>query len=465
MTDSSRDQRIGFIGTGNIGNPMARQLIRGGHQLVVFDLRPEVMENLLELGAESADSAAEVASRSSVVFTSLPGPPQIEAATDWLLKESSPEPLPGDIHVDLSTNSLRGVQRIVGLETDAGVVHIDAPVTGGVVRAGQGELTVYGSGDPETFERVRPLLDHIGSNVFHLGDAGMGCLYKLVNNSIVLSGHMIVQEALVLGAKAGLDVPDLVEKLRLGTARPYMGLVDHFLARQWENPPSTMVIAEKDVRLALELARDQQVAMPVANAVHQTYLTALAAGFDELHHYSTIDILAAAAGTSRFQRYLPRSPSQGELPKAEGVPPNRAQSPRIHRMLLHRRQRRPRRHPQHRYQHIASLLRCDHIIKLIAPTRVDRRVPLPHFRRPLIAQTLGLSRIFTLHLANPVAVDQQRRSLPSPIPPDSAVGQASRMSRGAYELPIAAGPNPYALRNWIVYRGTVRFWCAMIGRA
>jgi 3-hydroxyisobutyrate dehydrogenase len=295
MADSSRDQYIGFVGTGNIGNPMARQLIRGGHQLVVFDLRPEAMENLLELGAEPAESAAEVASRCSIVFSSLPGPLQIEAATlgpEGILAGASP----GDIHIDLSTNSPASVQRIVQLETDAGITHVDAPVTGGVVRAGEGTLTVLGSGDAETFERIRPLLDHIGANVFHLGEAGMGCLYKLINNSIVLSGHMIVQEALVLGAKAGLDVPDLVEKLRLGTARPYMGLVDQFLAKQWENPTSTMMIAEKDTRLALELARENQVAMPVANAVHQYYLAALAAGFNELHHYSTQDLIEAAAG-------------------------------------------------------------------------------------------------------------------------------------------------------------------------
>ena len=295
MPDSSRDQLIGFIGTGNIGNPMARQLIRGGHQLVVFDLRPEVMENLLELGAESATSSAEVAARCSVVFSSLPGPPQIEAASagpDGILAGASP----GDVHIDLSTNSLRGVQRIVQLETDAGIIHIDAPVTGGVVRAGEGTLTVYGSGDQKTFERVRPLLDHIGTNVFHLGEAGMGCLYKLVNNVIVLSGHMIVHEALVLGAKAGLDMPDLVEKLRLGTARPYMGVVDEFLAKDWEHPTSTTFIAEKDVALALELARDHQVPMPVANATHQTYLATLAAGFGELHHFSAQNVLEAAAG-------------------------------------------------------------------------------------------------------------------------------------------------------------------------
>ncbi len=295
MPDSTRDQYIGFIGTGNIGNPMARQLIRGGHQLIVYDLRPEAIENLLELGAEPAASPSEVASRCSVVFTSLPGPPQIEAATagpGGILTGASP----GDIHVDLSTNSLKGVQRMLALEADAGVVHIDAPVTGGVVRAGQGTLTVYGSGDAETFERVRPLLEHIGANVFHLGEAGMGCLYKLVNNVIVLSGHMIVHEALVLGAKAGLDMRDLVEKLRLGTARPYMFMVDELLAKQWENPTSQGFIAEKDLALALELARDTQVPMPVANAVHQTYLAMLAAGFGELHHYSAQNVLEAAAG-------------------------------------------------------------------------------------------------------------------------------------------------------------------------
>ena len=295
MSDSSRDRLIGFIGTGNIGNPMARQLIRGGHQLVIYDLRPEVMENLLELGAESAASAAEVASRCSVVFSSLPGPAQIEAAVagpDGILAGASP----GDIHIDLSTNSLKGVQRIVQLETDAGIVHIDAPVTGGVVRAGDGTLTILGSGEIEMFEQVRPLLEHIGEHVFYLGEAGMGCLYKLVNNSIQLCSHMIVQEAMVLGAKAGLDLQDLVEKLRLGTARPYMGSVNQSLSKQWENPPSTLVIAEKDVSLILELARDQQVAMPVANAAHQTYLAALAAGFGDLHHYCTQDVLAAAAG-------------------------------------------------------------------------------------------------------------------------------------------------------------------------
>lgn len=295
MPDLSRDQRIGFIGVGNIGNPMARQLIRGGHQLVVYDLRSEALENLLELGAEPAGSAAEVASRCSIVFTSLPGPPQVEAATtgsEGIIAGAAP----GDIHVDLSTNSLAGVRRMAQLESDAGIVHIDAPVTGGVVRAGEGTLTVLGSGDADVFERIRPLLDHIGDHVLYLGEAGMGCLYKLVNNVIILSSYQIVQEALVLGTKAGLDPEDLVEKLRLGTARPYMGPADAFLARDWEDPTSTLYIGEKDVALALELARSLQVPMPVANAAHQTFLSALAAGHGDLHYFTTLLALESAAG-------------------------------------------------------------------------------------------------------------------------------------------------------------------------
>ncbi len=296
MPDLSRDQLIGFIGTGNIGNPMARNLIEAGHQLVIFDLRPEVMENLLELGAESAASCAEVASRCSVVISSLPGPPEIEAAitgADGILAGASR----GDIHVDLSSNSITTVRRLAQLEADAGVSYIDAPVTGGVPGAESGTLTVLGSGDADAFERVRPLLEHIGSNIFHLGEAGSGCLFKLLNNVIILCGNQIVQEALVLGTKAGLDPEDLVEKLRLGTARPYMGLAPYLLGKRFDDPSFTLRLAEKDVSLAIEAARTNQVPMPVANAAHQTYLRALSAGLGEQSFLATLQALEAAAGT------------------------------------------------------------------------------------------------------------------------------------------------------------------------
>ena len=296
MPDSPRDQQIGFIGTGNIGNPMARQLINADHQLVIFDLRPEVMENLLELGAESADSCAEVASRCSVVFTSLPGPPEVEDAITGVhgILEGAQV---GTIHVDLSSNSITTVRRLAKLEAAAGVAYIDAPVTGGVPGAEAGTLTVLGSGEADAFERVRPLLEHIGENIFHLGEAGAGCLFKLLNNVIILCGNQIVQEALVLGTKAGLDPEDLVEKLRLGTARPYMGLAPYLLGKRFDNPSFTLRLAEKDVSLAIEAARANQVPVPVANAAHQTYLRALSAGLGEQSFLATLRALEAAAGS------------------------------------------------------------------------------------------------------------------------------------------------------------------------
>ena len=294
MPDSSRDQRIGFIGAGNIGNPMARQLIAAGHQLVVHDLRPEATENLLELGAQSAQSCAEVAAHCAVVFTSLPGPPEVEDAitgVDGILEGG----LIGTIHVDLSSNSISTVRRLAEVERVHGISYIDAPVTGGVPGAEAGTLTVLGSGDADAFERVRPLLEQIGSTVFHLGEAGAGCLFKLLNNVIILCGNQIVQEALVLGVKAGLEPEDLVEKLRLGTARPYMGLAPYLLGKRFDNPSFTLKLAEKDVSLALEAARVNQVPMPVANAAHQTYLRALSAGLGEQSFLATLQALEAAA--------------------------------------------------------------------------------------------------------------------------------------------------------------------------
>ena len=296
MTLPNRDEQIGFIGVGNIGNPMARQMIAAGHSLIVFDLRGETMENLLELGADAGASAADVASRCSVVFTSLPGPVEVDVAVaggEGILSAASA----GDIHVDLSSNSITAVQRLAALEAEHGVTYIDAPVTGGVTGAEAGTLTVLGSGDEQAFERVRPLLHAIGANVFHLGEAGTGCLFKLINNVIILCGNQIVQEAMVLGVKAGLDPENLLEKLRLGTARPYMGLAPYLLGRRFENPSFTLKLAEKDVSLALEAARANHVPMPVANAAHQTYLRALAAGLGELSFLATLEALEAGAST------------------------------------------------------------------------------------------------------------------------------------------------------------------------
>ena len=253
MTSSNREAQIGFIGAGNIGNPMARQMIAAGHQLVVFDLRPEAIENLLELGADAADSPADIAARCSVVFTSLPGPVEVEAVVtdpDGILAGASE----GDIHVDLSSNSITTVQRLAALEAERGLAYIDAPVTGGVPGAEAGTLTVLGSGDTEAFDRVRPYLG--GDRRQHLPPR---------RGRLRLPGQADQQHDRALrhphrpgsvraGRESRARTGPAARTTAPGHRRPYLGLAPYLLGRRFENPLLHLRLAEKDVSLALEAA-------------------------------------------------------------------------------------------------------------------------------------------------------------------------------------------------------------------
>lgn len=287
--------RVGFIGTGSIGDPMARQLLAAEHQLVVHDARPEAAAGLQELGAEWAGSPRDVAAACRIVMTSLPGPAEVQAVVigaDGLLAATQP----GDIHIDLSSNSVAMVQRLHAEEAARGVTYLDCPVTGGVRRARRGALTILASGDREAFDRVEPLLQTIGEHVFYVGQAGAGCLTKLVNNAIVLCAGQLVQEGLVLGTKLGLDPGRLHEMLKVGSAAPHVGLMPYMLGRRFADPTFTLALASKDVGLALEAARDAGVAMPVTSAAHQTYLAAVARGLGDQSFLATQIPLEQGAG-------------------------------------------------------------------------------------------------------------------------------------------------------------------------
>jgi len=284
---------LGFIGTGNIGNPMARHLIAAGHDLVAFDLSPAALEPLLEAGARLAANAAEVAAEARTVFLSLPGPREIEDAVrgpEGILAAARS----GDTVVDLTTNSVSAVQRMAALVAAAGVDYLDCPVTGGVAGARAGTLTVLGSGSEEAFRRAEPHFA-FAANVFYLGDSGTGTLVKLINNLIVLCSGQLVQEGIVLGAKAGLDPAKLYEMLQVSTARPFIGLMPYVVGRRFADPSFTLGLATKDVGLALETARDLAVPMPLTSAAHQTYLRALAAGLGDLSFMATLEALEVGA--------------------------------------------------------------------------------------------------------------------------------------------------------------------------
>jgi len=287
--------KLGFIGTGTMGNPIAVRLLDAGHELVVSDASRAATANLEARGARSAPSPRAVAQECAVVFSSLPGPPQVLAVVEGpngLLAAQRP----GLVHVDLSTSSFEAVQSLCALEAAAGASLVDAPVSGGAHGAAQGTLAVMASGDRAAFDAVRPLFDAFATNVFYLGASGRGTIAKLVNNLIFLAGALVVQEGFVLAAKAGLGARELLPIVNQSSAQVYASLAPLFFGRNFEMTLFKLGIAEKDVALALESARELGAGLPLAEAAGATYRRAVDEGRTDQVFFATLASLERAAG-------------------------------------------------------------------------------------------------------------------------------------------------------------------------
>jgi 3-hydroxyisobutyrate dehydrogenase-like beta-hydroxyacid dehydrogenase len=274
---------------------MAKRLLDAGHVLVVCDRVEAAIGPLVKAGATCAASPREVAAACRVVFTSLPGPREVEEVAtgkDGLLAGAQA----GDIHVDLSTSAFEAVRALAAREAAAGVQLVDAPVSGGVIGAVQGTLTVMASGERTAFERVEKLLGALGKNIFYLGESGNGTLTKLVNNAIFLCGGLLVQETFAMAAKAGLDPNRLLEVVQKSSGAAYAGMAKLLLGRGFDNAFFQLALAEKDVALALASAQGLGVPMPVIEAAHATYARALAMGLGPKLFAATLLAIEDAAG-------------------------------------------------------------------------------------------------------------------------------------------------------------------------
>lgn len=293
--------QVGFIGTGNIGNPMARNLIKAGHALVVHDLRESSCANLLELGATWGSSPAAVAAQVDVIFTSLPGPPEVErvlTGDNGILAGARR----GAVYFDLSSNAPSVARRLAVVAAAHGVTYLDAPVSGGVSGAEQATLAVMVGGDRATFDAHRSLLGAIGANLFHLGDVGSGCVAKLVNNLIGLATTNIINEALVAGVKAGIDGRTLYEVMNVSSASRHVQRVPQLLERRFDEPSFTLALGTKDVGLAVAMGRELGVPMPVSAAAEQAMLAAMAAGHGQKASYANLLALEALTGVQVADR-------------------------------------------------------------------------------------------------------------------------------------------------------------------
>jgi 3-hydroxyisobutyrate dehydrogenase-like beta-hydroxyacid dehydrogenase len=279
--------RVGFVGIGTMGRPMAANVLAAGHTLRVHDVAPGTTDDLVATGAVVATSPAESATGADVVLLSLPGPTEVREAVLGRQGVLAADPLPA-VLVDLSTNSPGTVAELGERCADRGVAFVDAPVSGGVARASTGSLTVLVGASSEVMDTVRPVLMAIGSDIVHVGPLGSGTIAKIVNNQLFLSGAVAVQEAYVLGAKLGMAPTDLHRVIAASSAAPYAKLAPLLLGRAFDDVIFRLDIAAKDLHLAVDCAAEAGVDVPVTRAAADVFAAAVDHGDARLVFHATL---------------------------------------------------------------------------------------------------------------------------------------------------------------------------------
>ena len=291
--------RVGFIGLGNMGGPMASHIIAAGHEVTVHDLRQEAAQTQLEHGAKWANSPRAVAAASEVTFTSLPGPTEVEAVAlgeEGILSGS----YPNSVYIDLSTSSPTLIREIHVAYQEQNVHVLDAPVSGGPVGAQAATLAVMVGGDPAIYERVKPVLDAIGNKVSYVGGIGCGLIAKIVHNMVSNGFRALLAEGLTVGVKAGVAP----EALRRAIADGAMGqglTLNHTLPQRiftgdFDTVRFALHLARKDIGLATSLGREFEVPMKMANLLEQEFIEALARGWGERDSTSVFLLQEERAG-------------------------------------------------------------------------------------------------------------------------------------------------------------------------
>jgi 2-hydroxymethylglutarate dehydrogenase len=272
---------VGFIGIGQMGCHMARNIKDAGFELVINDVNKEVAGPLLQSGAQWAATPAAAVESCRVAITSLPTPQIVQ---DVVLGPSGLKEgwQAGDVYVDMTTKSVSTMRLICEEAAKLRVGVLDAPVSGGTPGADADTLTIMVGGDAAVLEKVRPVLEPMAKKIFHVGDIGCGNVAKLVNNMIGLACNSICAEGMVLGTRAGIDPQVLYDLMTISTA-------DNRSLRQYSRtvfqrdfaPGFKISLAHKDINLALGLGEEYGVPLPVAQAVKEDLAGAIAAGLGD----------------------------------------------------------------------------------------------------------------------------------------------------------------------------------------
>ena len=273
---------VGFIGVGNMGNPMAGNVLKNGFPMTVFDRAAKAMENLVQAGAKAGGSAREVVDRSEIVLTCLPASPDVEALyldAGGLVELAKP----GTILIDLSSVLPSTPRKIAPKAAARGVHFLESPVSGGVSGARAATLALMvGGDDPAVLERARPVLRAIGPNIFHVGPPGAGNIVKAINNMMACVNANAMMEGLAVGLKAGLDpmiIHDVV-KASSGASKALDRIATAIIPRNFA-PGFKVQLMNKDLDTFTTIAKELHVPVSFANVSQRYQQAALAAGLGD----------------------------------------------------------------------------------------------------------------------------------------------------------------------------------------
>jgi 2-hydroxy-3-oxopropionate reductase len=289
---------IGYIGLGLMGAPMARNLMKAGHTLIVHNRSRAIVDELANEGATPAQSPREVAAQSEFVFTNLPDSPDVEQVVlgdDGIIKGAHDNL----IYIDNSTIKPETARHIADKLATVGVMALDAPVSGGDIGAQAGTLTIMVGGDKAAFDAARPLFEILGKTITYIGTDGAGQIAKAANQVIVAGTMVAMGEALVLAEKCGVDPARVVQAISRGAAQCWA--LDNKPEKIFErdlSPGFKAHMQAKDLKIVVDTGRTYGVPLPQTAVAHQLYEAMLAMGNSDLDNSAIVTVLEALASVT-----------------------------------------------------------------------------------------------------------------------------------------------------------------------
>lgn len=290
--------RVGYIGLGLMGAPMARNLMKAGYELVVHNRSRAIVEELAAEGAKSATSPREVAEQSDFVFTNLPDSPDVEQVvlgSDGIIEGGKA----GMIYVDNSTIKPASARMIAEKLAEIDVMALDAPVSGGDIGAKAGTLSIMVGGSKAAFDQTLPLFEVMGKNIIWVGESGAGQITKAANQIVVAGTMVAMAEALVLAQKCGVNPARVVDAISKGAAQCWAldNKPTKIFARDL-GPGFKAYMQAKDLKIVIDTGRTYSVPLPQTAIAHQLFEAMLSMGNGELDNSAIVTVLETLAGVT-----------------------------------------------------------------------------------------------------------------------------------------------------------------------